>query len=142
MPLGSTIGPARVIGIEDPESVKPGELMKHGVLKGERLLFRTANSSRCWKTDEFVRDFVYISIEAAVYLVEKGIRAVGIDYLSVGGFEKNGAQTHITLMKAGIWIIEGLDLRNVAEGEYELICLPLKILDSDGAPARAVIRRL
>jgi arylformamidase len=66
---------------------------------------------------------------------------VGIDYLSVGGFEKDGDLTHRTLLNAGVWIIEGLDLYGIEPGKYELICLPLKILNSDGAPARAVIKR-
>jgi len=66
---------------------------------------------------------------------------VGIDYLSVGGFAKDGLETHLALLGAGIWIIEGLDLSQIEPGMYELICLPLKIADSDGAPARAILRK-
>ena len=67
---------------------------------------------------------------------------MGVDYLSVGGFETGGAETHRILLQAGIWIIEGLILRDVEPGEYELVCLPLKIIGGDGAPARAVLRKL
>ena len=141
MPLDAAIGRARVIEIRDPESIKPGELQPHNIRQGERLLFKTLNSTRYWKTDTFVEDFVYLSQEAARYLASIGVQTVGIDYLSIGGFKKDGLETHVALLEAGIWIIEGLDLSQVEPGTYELICLPLKIADSDGAPARAILRR-
>jgi len=141
MPLYAAIGRARVIEIRDPESIKPDELRPHAIQQGERLLFKTLNSSRCWKTDTFVEDFVYISQEAARYLASVGVQTVGIDYLSVGGYTKDGVETHRALLEAGIWIIEGLDLSQVQPGTYELICLPLKVAESDGAPARAIIRK-
>ena len=111
------------------------------VQQGECLLFKTLNSTRCWKTDTFVEDFVYLSQEAARYLASVGVQTVGINYLSVGGFAKDGLETHLALLGAGIWIIEGLDLSLIEPGTYELICLPLKIADSDGAPARAILRK-
>ena len=83
-----------------------------------------------------------IDPEAARYLVECRIQTVGVDYLSVGGFESGGPETHRILLEAGIWIIEGLQLEQVEPGDYELICLPLKIIGGDGAPARAVLRKL
>jgi arylformamidase len=141
MPLEAALGPARVIEILDPESIKPDELRPQAIQQGERLLFKTLNSTHCWKTDTFVEDFVYLSQEAAHYLVDLGVRTVGIDYLSVGGFKKDGVETHLALLEAGIWIIEGLDLSQVQPGMYELICLPLKIAESDGAPARAILRK-
>ena len=67
---------------------------------------------------------------------------MGVDYLSVGGFETDGAETHRILLRAGTWIIEGLDLEHVDPGDYELVCLPLKIMGSDGSPARAILRKL
>ncbi len=140
LPMEAVIGPGRVISIHDEESVKVAELKKHRIRKGERILFKTANSSRVWNTGKFIKNFVYISPEAAVFLSEKQIRSVGIDYLSVGGFYANGKDIHRSLLGAGIWVIEGLNLANVAEGRYDLICLPIKIMDIDGAPARAVIR--
>lgn len=142
MPLDATIGRARVIEVHDPESVKPNELRLHGISRGERILFKTQNSARAWQKDAFVEDFVYVSQEAARYLAGCKIQTVGIDYLSVGGFFRDGVETHQALLEAGVWIIEGLDLSQVEPGEYELICLPLKIEGSDGAPARAILRAL
>jgi arylformamidase len=140
MPLTATIGRARVIEIRDPESIKPEELHPHRIQRGERVLFKTRNSARCWQTDDFVEDFVYISQEAARYLAAKQVQTIGVDYLSVGGFFKDGVETHHALLEAGIWIIEGLNLANVAPAIYELVCLPLKIQGSDGAPSRAILR--
>ena len=73
-------------------------------------------------------------------MVDRAVRAVGVDYLSVGGYHKNGGEIHPLLLKAGVCIIEGLDLSRVRPGRYELVCLPLKIVDGDGAPARAFLR--
>ncbi|MBI2371114.1 MAG: cyclase family protein [Deltaproteobacteria bacterium] len=141
MPFAATIGPARVIEIHDPESIRPDVLRSHRIRRGERVLFKTKNSTRCWNTDSFVEDFVHLSIEAARFLAGRGVRAVGIDYLSVGGYlEKNGPEVHRALLEAGVWIIEGLDLSRVRPGTYELLCLPLRILRGDGAPARAILR--
>ena len=140
MPLTATIGRARVIEISDPESIKVGELHPHGLQRDERILFKTQNSARRWSTEGFMEDFVYVSQEAAQYLADCGIQTVGVDYLSVGGFRKDGEETHRALLEAGIWVIEGLDLSEVEPGEYELICLPIKIERSDGAPARAILR--
>ena len=140
MPLTATIGRARVIEIRDPESIKPEELRPYQIQRGERVLFKTRNSTRCWHTDDFVEDFVYISQEAARYLAVQQVQTIGVDYLSVGGFFTDGVETHHALLEAGIWIIEGLNLSGIEPGIYELICLPLKIEESDGAPARAILR--
>jgi arylformamidase len=141
-PLDAAVGAARVIPIRDRESIKPGELERHAIRRGERILFKTRNSGRCWDADSFVEDFVYISADAARYLAERRVRLVGIDYLSVGGFRADGDETHQALLKAGIWLIEGLNLKRVAPGRVQLICLPLKIAGGDGAPARALVRPL
>ena len=140
LPLDTAIGSARVITIRDPESIKEDELIRHRIRRGERVLFKTHNSARCWDTDCFVEDFVYISATAAHYLTERQVRLVGVDYLSVGGFRRDGVDTHQTLLKAGIWIIEGLNLKRVRPGRVQLVCLPLKIAGADGAPARALVR--
>jgi arylformamidase len=140
MPLDATIGPARVIEIKDKESIKVGELENQRIKPGERILFKTINSKKSWKTDNFDEDFVYISREAAAFLAKAKVMTVGIDYLSVGGFRKDGIETHHALLGAGIWIIEGLNLSKIKPGRYELNCLPLKVLNSDGAPARALLR--
>ena len=141
MPFDATIGPARVIEISDMVSVKAGELAGHDPKQGERLLFKTVNSVNAWRlAPEFERNFVYIAADAAAYLAECGVRSVGIDYLSVGGFERDAAETHVALLRAGVWVIEGLNLAEIEPGDYELLCLPLKIVGSDGAPARALLR--
>jgi arylformamidase len=142
MPIAATIGRARVIAIEDARIIPVRELEQHRPLKGERLLFKTKNSDICWKSKEFQKDFVYIPADTARYLAECGVQTVGVDYLSVGGWEADGAETHRILLGAGIWIIEGLNLEHVEPGEYELVCLPIKIEGAEGAPARAVLRRL
>jgi len=141
MPLDATMGLARVIEIQDPTSIKPDELDPHGIGRGERVLFKTRNSSLAWWTRDFIEDFVYVSQKAARYLAERGVRTVGVDYLSVGGFYADGVETHQALLGAGIWVIEGLDLSRVEPGEHELICLPLKVEGGDGAPDRALLRK-
>jgi arylformamidase len=142
MPLDAAVGTARVIAIRDRESIKVEELLEHSIQRGERILFKTYNSEHCWDTAEFVEDFVYLSAPAAEHLVERQVRLVGIDYLSVGGFSADGVETHQALLNAGVWIIEGLDLKQVRPGSVELVCLPLKIAGGDGAPARALVRQL
>lgn len=142
LPLDATIGPARVISIAHPQAILSDELVAHHLKAGERVLFRTQNSERCWKNNEFFEDFVYISAAAAQYLVQRKVRTVGIDYLSVGGYVNDGIETHQILLGAGIWLIEGLNLSAVKAGAYELICLPLRVVGGDGAPARAVLRPL
>lgn len=141
-PLETLVGRARVIEIRDAESIKPDELKEHRIRRGERILFKTRNSSHVWRGNEFVEDFVFLSGDAAKFLVDRGARAVGVDYLSVGSYKQGGSDIHSILLAGGIWIIEGLDLSEVAPGKYELICLPLKLVQGDGAPARAILRPL
>jgi arylformamidase len=140
MPIDATVGPARVLEISAQRSIGRVDLEPHGIQPGERILLKTSNSARCWETDSFVENFVYIDQEGARYLVERRVRAVGIDYLSVAGFINDTVETHVILLQAGIWLIEGLDLRQIQPGSYELICLPLKLLGAEGAPARAALR--
>ncbi len=140
MPLEATIGKARVIEIKDPQQIKVAEIEPHNIQAGERILFKTINSDRALKSDQFVEDFVHISTGAAQYLAEKKVRTVGVDYLSVGGYQGNVVEVHHALLGSGIWAIEGLDLSQVEPGEYELICLPIKLKDGDGGLARAILR--
>jgi arylformamidase len=142
MPLTASIGRARVIEIGDTVSIKLEELAGHNIQRGERILFKTRNSARCWQSDDFVEDFVYIAHEAAQYLAALGVQTVGVDYLSVGGSHVDGPETHQALLGGGVWIIEGLNLSQVEPGIYDLICLPLRIVGGDGAPARAILRQV
>ena len=141
LPFRATVGRARVIEIENKETITVQELQTYDLEPGERLLFKTNNSSRNWPEQEFLTDFVYIPHEAAEFLAEKKVQTVGVDYLSVGGYKKDGAQTHAALLSAGVWIIEGLNLAGVAPGHYDLVCLPLRLEGAEAAPARAIIRR-
>jgi len=142
MPLDAVIGPARVLLIEDKESVKPQELGHYHIRRGERILFKTMNSSNVWRLPEFTKDFIFINKEAAEMLAELKPALVGIDYLSVGGYRRGGSEVHRALLGSGIWILEGLDLSLIEPGDYDLICLPLRIENGDGAPARAVLRKV
>jgi len=135
VPLDNLIGPARVIEIKDSDAVNAEELRAHNLGARERLLFKTSNSERCWKTSQFVPDFVSIAEDAASYLASLNTLAVGIDYLSAGSPE-----THRTLLGAGVVIVEGLNLTGISQGHYELLCLPLKIVGGDGALARVLLR--
>ena len=139
--LDALIGVARVVEIHDPLAIRRAELEKLVPKASERLLFKTRNSQVAWDYPGFFEDFVYIADEGARYLVECGVRTVGVDYLSIGGYQHDTVETHVTILGAGIAVIEGLNLKDVEPGEYELICLPLKIAGADGAPARVVLRR-
>jgi arylformamidase len=140
MPLSATIGRARVIAIADPVAIAPEDLRPHSIRRGERILFKTRNSARCWQSKPFFEDYVFLSPAAARYLAARRVRTVGVDYLSVGTSGEDGVETHRALLEAGVWIIEGLDLSRVQPGKYDLVCLPLRIAGGDGAPARAVLR--
>ncbi len=140
MPLEAVMGEARVLEIADPQAVSADELRRHEPRRGERLLLKTRNSARSWWEEPFDEEFVPIEPAAAELLAEAGVALVGVDYLSVGGMQ-SGAETHRHLLGAGIWIIEGLALGEVSTGDYELICLPLRLVGADGAPARALLRR-
>ena len=136
LPLDALIGPAEVVDATratvalDLVTLRDLELPPRGT---ERILFKTRNS-QLWSRDDFTRDFVRLDSEAAAYLVERGARLLGIDYLSIGD-----AEAHRTLLSAGVVCVEGLDLRGIEPGPYELVCLPLKLVGSDGAPARTVL---
>lgn len=141
LPLELMSGRARVIGVDDAEAVRP-EHLPADLEPGERLLFRTRNSTVYLKKPGFTEQFIYISADAAAAMAGAGVALAGIDYLSVGGFSKDLRETHEVLLGAGIWVVEGLRLEHVAPGRYEFLCLPLLIPGADGAPARALLRPL
>ena len=135
------IGPVRIIQIKDKHRIEREEIVSCNISEGERLLFRTINSESDWSMMSFRKDYVFLSTAAAKYLIEKKVKTIGVDYLSVAG-EENGLEVHRLLLGQEILIIEGLNLRHVESGNYEMICLPLKIEGADGAPARVVIRKI
>ena len=142
MPLEVGIGPAIVIEIEDRESVKLDEVKRYRIRKGDRVLFKTTNSSRAYKTDDFVRDYVYITPEVAQYLASKKVSLVGLDYISVGSINQPStiSETHKKLLNQGVWILEGLNLNGVEARRYQLVCLPLKLEKGDAGIARAILK--
>jgi arylformamidase len=147
MPLEPVMGPCRVIELKHKTAITVEELKPHKLKRGERVLFKTRNSTKSWrmaKTSTFDEDFIYIPAATAQYLVDCGVMTVGVDYLSVGGYNKDGVECHQIMLgaKQPIWIIEGLDFAKVKPGKYELACLPLKIVGADGAPCRAALRPL
>ena len=141
MPPETTLGAARVLEIKDRAGIRADELRKHAIRRGERILFRTRNTAGSWWRKPFDPGFVALTRDAAAHLAERQVRCVGIDALSIGSPTDEGAEVHRLLLEAGVWILEGLDLSKAPAGRYELICLPLRIVDADGAPARALLRR-
>ena len=141
LPLDVLIGPARVVGLGEAVGLVTAEVLQAaGIPAGtERLLLRTRNS-QLWAAGEciFQTDFVGISEAGAHWLVEHGVRLVGIDYLSVSPYQQS-VPTHRVLLQPGMVLLEGLDLSAVPPGVYQLVCLPLKLGGADGAPARAVL---
>ena len=134
------VGPARVIELDAPVSISAEDLAAHAPAPGERLLLKTRNSE-LWARDGFQADYVFLQTEAARMLAGAGVSVLGVDYLSVGGYKSNGRDVHRTLLEAGIYLIEGLDLRQAEAGPCELYCLPLRIAGAEGAPARVLLRQ-
>lgn len=144
MPLDATIGPARVIEITDPVTVKVAELEKYDIQKGDRILCKTRNSPEAYESPKFVEDYVYLDAEAADYLAQKQIALFGLDCITIGDIknEESVMKTHQSLLSAGIYILEGCALGHVPAGEYELLCLPLLMYNGDAGPSRAILRPL
>jgi arylformamidase len=140
LPLDVLIGPALVVELLDVAEVTAVTLSALSIPpETQRLLLKTRNSARRIAEDaEFHKDFAAITADGAQWLVDHGIRLVGVDYLSVAPYEAT-AETHIILLQAGVIPIEGLNLHGVSPGEYQLICLPLLLPGCDGAPCRAVL---
>lgn len=141
-PVTDWILPAQVVVIKDREAIRPAELASLDIKPGEAILFQTENSrlGRCVK-GEFDPDFVYVSAEAADYLVKKKIALLGIDYGSVDRTDNEQMSAHHKLLGGGVRIVENINLKDVPADRYTLFCLPLKIGGAEGAPARAVLVR-
>ena len=140
--LDALIGPAAVVDAR-PVSGRfdAAAVERLGIPDGtERLLFRSRNSD-LWNLPAFSPSFNGVTEDGARELVRRGIRLVGIDYLSIAPFA-DPVPTHVTLLEAGVVVLEGLDLRAIEPGPYDLVCLPLRIPGCDGSPARAVVRPL
>ena len=140
--LDPLIGPARVIDIADSvQAIDAAELNRHAWKGAQRVLFRTRSTLRGWMDSAFHKDFAYIAPDAAQLLADAGDVLVGVDYISAEQFGAPAPKTHQILLGRGIPIVEGLDLRPVQAGDYDLIVLPIKVRGHEGAPARAVMRK-
>jgi arylformamidase len=145
LPLDALIGEAVVIEVpEEARAIDEEFVQQHYVTGTERVLFKTRNSAFWSEADpQFHTDFTYLDLPAARWLVEQGIKLVGIDYLSIEKYASEKHETHLALLSRGVVILEGLNLTGIAPGKYELICLPLRLRSNkgDGAPARVVLRK-
>jgi arylformamidase len=140
IPMRILTGRAYVLHLPDAEVINAAILQRAEIPpRTRRLLFRTRNSEY-WKLPEqsFQTNFVGITADGAEFLVKRGVKLVGVDYLSVAPY-KQSRPTHEILLRAGVVIVEGLDLSEISQGRYTLFCLPLKLDGSDGAPARAIL---
>ncbi len=136
LPLDAMLGRCVVVEIADPgEAIDRAALEAAGIPEGaDRVIVKTPNS-RLWDLDEFTHDFVRLDGDGAAFVLERGIRLIGIDYLSIGDHD-----AHMALLGNGVVALEGLDLRRIEPGAYDLICLPMRLIETDGAPARVLLR--
>ncbi len=139
LPLEMLIGRVRVIEVM-ARQIDAESLASFDLSADVRVLIKTPNS-RLWESPEFHRDYAGVTESGAKHLVDHGVKVLGVDYLSVEVFKTPGAPAHHALLGAGTIVIEGLNLRDVEPGTYDMYCLPLRIVGSDGAPARVVLRK-
>lgn len=141
IPLSYWIGKAYVIDLTDIDKciTKENLTTKTVISKYDKILFKTKNSIKYLKEDKFNENFIYIDGSAARYLVDNGVKTVGLDYITVDPFGSPDFPAHNTLLGNEVVIIEGINLDGVTEGEYTLVCVPIKIKGADGAPARAIL---
>lgn len=132
------IGKVKVFEILNCDKIERKHLEKFIIESGDRIFFKTSNYDKVTHKN-FYNKFVYLTLEAAEYLVDKNINTVGIDYFSIESFDDDEFKVHKLLLKNNIIIVEGINLKDVPEGEYELYALPIKIKNSDGAPARVIL---
>ena len=139
IPLDRLIGPALLVSFDDEiRSIGASDLRDRDLKGHKRILIRTRNSALLSQR-EFVPDYTFLAPDGAQYLVDSGVELVGLDYLSIEQFHSGHHRTHRTLLERSVVIVEGLDLSAPSPGEYNFICLPLRIEGCDGAPARAVL---
>jgi len=138
IPLDTLVGKARVMEIPAARSLGRTELQAFDWTGVERVLLKTENSSH-WNDGKFYEQFVYLEPDGAQFLVDRGVRLVGIDYLSIDKFHSESHPSHFVLLQKNIVIIEGLNLNAVPQGDYTIYALPLNLQDADGAPTRVVL---
>lgn len=136
--LGVMMGAAKVCQLNVEEKIERIDLEKLDLQGVERVLFKTRNSG-LWGKEGFQADYVYITGDGARFLVEAGVKLVGIDYLSVQQYDSKDRSSHIVLLENKVVLLEGIDLSEVPPGGYQLVALPLKLEEAEGAPCRAVL---
>jgi len=132
------IGTAKVVAVSSKKLIEPVDFSRVQISRGDKILFKTRNASLVSKKS-FTSDYVSLSLAAAKFLAKKRVDLVGIDYLGIEVKGSPGHPVHKTLLRAGIVIVEGLNLRKAKPGRYNLVVLPLKLVDGDGSPARAIL---
>jgi arylformamidase len=140
LPLEMLCGRTRVVELTTRRAVTAEDLAGVDLREDVRILLKTHNS-RLWGSPEFHQDFIGMTEGGARFLVDRGVKVLGVDYLSVEQYKAPGAPAHHVLLGAGTIVIEGLNLRDVEPGSYEMFCLPLPVVGADGAPARVILRR-
>ncbi len=138
LPIDCLVGTARVIEVPEKDFVSAQDLKPYNIKSGEIIILKTRNSSFI-EEPEFNTGFVYLSRDGAEYLVNAGVKTVGIDYLSIEEYESPDSSVHKILLSNNIVIIEGLKLKGIKQGMYEIAALPLKIKGCDGSPARVIL---
>jgi arylformamidase len=139
IPLETLVGMAVVVEIPNASSIGKLEVKNLACEGVERILFKTENSKH-WTDGKFYEQFVYLEPEAAQVLVDRGVKLVGIDYLSIDEYKSEKHPTHFTLLGRNVVIVEGLNLSRVTPGNYQMTALPLNLQDVDGAPTRVILQ--
>ena len=137
--LDALLGPAYVVNHSGDGHISAADLEGFGLPRDARRLLAKTQNGRFWEDDEFHTDFIGFAPDAGGWLVERGFVLVGIDYLSIEQFRSENHEVHLALLGAGIVIVEGLDLRAVSPGRYNMACAPLKMAGAEGAPARVFL---
>jgi len=138
IPIAELVGPASVVQIPGVPAITRKHLESLTWIDVQRVLFKTDNSEH-WNDGSFFEKFVYLEPDAAEFLVQQGVRLVGIDYLSIDPYKSEKHPTHFVLLPRNVIIIEGLNLSHVAPGRYQMVALPLNLQSGDGAPARVIL---
>jgi arylformamidase len=138
--LDLLFGRVRVVDMPRRGGITADDLAAAGLREDLRVLLKTHNSA-LWNGGGFREDYTYLTESGARYLVDQGVKLVGVDYLSVEQYKKPGAPAHRALLSENVVIVEGLNLSEIEPGMYELYCLPLRVVGGDGAPARVVLKR-
>jgi len=138
IPLKVLVGEVAVFHIAGVPSINRRHLEQLDWVGVKRVLFKTDNSDH-WKDEQFYENFVYLEPDAAAFLVERGLRLVGIDYLSIDRYGSEHHPTHLVLLPNNVVVLEGLNLKEVAPGRYHMVALPLNLHQADGAPTRVIL---